>query len=71
VQGLRYGPLRARAPEEQVQGLRYGPLLARAPEGSLQELRYGLLRARAPEGEGSLQGLQCIGNIQQTTDNSQ
>jgi hypothetical protein len=35
----------------------------------LQGLRYGLLRARAPE--GSLQGLQCIGNRQQAIDNSQ
>jgi hypothetical protein len=53
-------------------GLRYGLLRARAPEEPLQGLRYGLLRARAQhQPEGSLQGLQCIGNRQQTIDNSQ
>jgi hypothetical protein len=36
MQGLRHGPLRARAPAGQVQGLRHGPLPARAPEAPVQ-----------------------------------
>jgi hypothetical protein len=68
VQGLRHGPLPARAPEAPVQGMRHGPLPARAQEAPVQGgpcrkkhrlpvqgLRHGPLRERAPE--GAVQGL--------------
>jgi hypothetical protein len=56
--------LPARAPEAHMQGLRHGILPARAPEEPVNRLRHGLLPARTPG--WPVQGLQAIGNRQQT-----